>query len=168
MGKVTTRSTAAKRRKSATSERKWIHALPDKGSFTSDEVLDAWQSGVKDGENQAQRVLEKRLNENMVQAFNATKRLIEEFKKKKIAVSHASMKVDGPSKLKVMILVQDDLLRSKELYQAYQIVGNVEESVVTDDFYMDFALLSDDTVDMARLSADGYVWKFNPNFSAKK
>lgn len=104
----------------------------------------------------------------MVQAFNATKQLIDEFKKRKIIVSAASMKVDGPSKLKVMILVPDTFLRSKGVYDAYKIISSVENSVVTDNYYMDFALLAEGKVDHARLSSEGYVWKFNPNFSSKK
>lgn len=168
MSKVSAKSTSVKRHAATAPNRKWIHTTPDKGSFTSDEVLDAWQSGVKDGESQAQRVLEKRLSENMVQAFNATKQLIDEFKKRKIIVSAASMKVDGPSKLKVMILVPDTFLRSKGVYDAYKIISSVENSVVTDNYYMDFALLAEGKVDHARLSSEGYVWKFNPNFSSKK
>ena len=111
------------------------------------------ERGIDDKKNFQSRIIA-----NIDNTVTYTKRIVDEFKKLKLSVNGAYLKLERPNSLLVLITVPLDTLINEQLLEIYSFTRNIERHSRSDDYRVAFSITHNDgELDRECLLSDGFV-----------
>lgn len=134
---------------------------PDKDKlFSSDQVVDAYMKGRKEGLRQSQKLIVDKLISNINKAGEHARKAIDFLTKNKIEYNGAYLKVDSWDDLSVMIVLPEREFLSDKMLKVYDHISVLEDTVSEDLYNLQFEICdTSGQIDEDCLNSDGYVFK---------
>lgn len=144
----------------STLDRSWEVAIPSEGTFSSDEVIDAYLKGQQDALENATRLIAKTLDEGVQQCAFISKEIISFLKNRSFSPSTAFLRINSPFSFDALIGVSEADFLSEEMFEVYEFITDLEEENNKEFFHISISVsdLGDD-FDEEAIFADRYLLK---------
>lgn len=128
--------------------------------FSSDEVIDAYFRGKKDGLKSHQQSLLDSLNNNVDSCAKHSYEVITHLKEKGFENTSAFLKILQWNTLRVIVSLKEQDFLNPDFLEIYDFVSKLEERVCSNTYTIDFSFLDySEKVNEKNLHADGYILK---------
>ena len=147
---------------SFTKEERAIAWVPTQKSdlFTSDQLIDAYMNGKKEGMEQYKKLEMSKMEENIKKSGIVAVDIINELKNNKFTPIDTYLRVNSFDRFDIMVTVpENDFLKDEFLYM-YDMISDIETKS-KNDFYMVFISFcsTNNHFDEQIVVSDGYSWK---------
>jgi len=136
----------------------WVPTSRD-DSF-SNQLIDAYMNGKRDGVQQFKSLEISKLNENINKSGTITVNIINILKEKKFSPIDAYLRVHSFERFDIMVTVPENDYLKDEFLDIYDIISDIEEKS-KDDFYNAFISIcsTNNHFDEQIVASDGYALK---------
>lgn|GEM_PF-1025991 len=139
----------------------WERTEPQKQLYTSNDVIDAYLQGQKEGLKHEKQLVYDRLAENMEKAGNHTYRVLSQMKESGITPEDAFLRIESWNVLTVLILLSENDFLNPKMLSIYQFVSQLEKEVDEEMYRLQISFCDrEDAIDMDHIYADGYMYKY--------
>ena len=136
----------------------WI--LTSKEDSLSNQLIDAYLNGKKDGIEQHQKLILKKLEENIEKSGSISLRLMKTLKENRFNPIDAFLRVNSWDRFDIMITVSEDEYMNEEFLEMFDVVSNIEKSSREELYGVFISFCSiNKFFDEQNVSSDGYLLK---------
>jgi len=134
--------------------------IPTKDDAISNQLIEAYQTGLKDGVEQQQKLVFSKLKENIDKSGSLTLSLIDTIKKYGFTPLDAYLRVESFDRFEIMITVPETDALKDEFLEMYDVISKIEIENRNDlyDVFISFCS-TNDHFDENIVSSDGYSLK---------
>ena len=136
----------------------WIPT--SKEDSLSNQLIDAYLNGKKDGVEQHQKLILNKLDENIEKSGSISLSLIKTLKENKFNPIDAFLRVRSWDRFDIMITVSEDDYMKEEFLEMFDVVSNIENSSKDELYGVFISFCSiNNFFDEQNVSSDGYLLK---------
>lgn len=134
-------------------------------SYTSNQIIDAYEQGKKEGMSFQEKIFREKFEENASLAIKGSEELYQLFLKLDI-IPDARLRVNNIASFDFAFLIDEESFNSDEIDSTYEQAHHIRERLKTDTFSIYFYLFpKTKTFDLNRLISDGFTHRYAPNES---
>jgi len=134
----------------------------DKEFYTSNDVIEAYVIGKREGLNSERRALLDRLNDNLLVAGNATNEIFEFISSKDMKFDDAYLKIEAWDTLSIIVLVKEADYVKGEFDSVYETVSAIEDKFNKEYTNLFFSFIADSgNLDIEHLQSDGFIFIYS-------
>lgn len=140
---------------------RWEHDKPSDGHFTSDDVLNAYLTGKKDGLESEKRLQLDKLRQNLQKTGNVTGSLLTYFSELNFNPIDTYLRVNNWNDFNLLILLPESEFLSKEMLGAYNHISDIEEGQCDEFFHLNVSVCDvDGKPNLKMIKSDNYLFRF--------
>jgi hypothetical protein len=126
--------------------------------FTSDDVINAYLIGKKEGYYYSNKILFEKFSDNMQKITKITGELLALLTETKLIIKDIFLKIVNPIEFELMLVVDKSSFSQSELiFDAYKLFGDYRLKNNTDTFHISISILQDSNeIDFKHIVCDGF------------
>ena len=134
----------------------------DREFYTSNDVIEAYIIGKREGLNSERRALLDRLNDNLLVAGNATHEIFEFISSRKMNFDDAYLKIEAWDTLSIIVLVKEEDYIKEDFNSVYEVVSTIEDKFNKEYTNLFFSFIADSgNLDIEHLQSDGFIFVYS-------
>ena len=139
---------------------KIISWVPTKEDSFSNQLIDAYLNGKKDGMEQYKKLEISKMEENIKKTGIVASYILNTFKNNKFAPIDAYLRVNSFDRFDIMVTVPEDDCLKENFLDMYDVISDIETKS-KEEFYMVFISICsiNNYFDEQIVISDGYSWK---------
>ncbi len=131
-----------------------------KDSFTSNEVMDAYFKGKKDGLEFSQKVLLKQFSANIDSSLKYTAQVVDKLTDLSFKPINAYLRLKSVQHFDVLLTLPEEDILNEDILHIYSFLGKFEKKVHDEMFAINYTLSShNESFNEQLLALDGFVLK---------
>lgn len=130
--------------------------------YSDDQLIDAYQKGLKKGKNEADRIVIRKLQQNLDKAIDEAEKMVTLLKEEyDILIKAMHLKIEDITSFTALIAVAEETYLSANMDKVYNMIGDYELKLEEDDFRMVFNFMgADKPLNKNALLSDGYNLRY--------
>jgi hypothetical protein len=133
----------------------------EKEFFTSDDVVEAYLAGKREGLNSERRALLDKLNANINEAGKATSNIFKYIQSKSITPKDVYLKIEAWDTLSIIVLVEESDYLKGDFNEVYENVCLIEDTFNKEYTHLFFSFIADSgKLNIEHLQSDGYIFVY--------
>lgn len=143
-----------------TEQQDWSLTSPTENFYSSDDMIDAYFKGKRDGVEEGRRLILDKLSSNIEKSGKNINKIFQYFKSNKINPIYGFLKVNSWEDFKILIVVGEEDYLSDNILNMYEYISEFENNI-KDEFYNVSISIIDNSeyFDQDCVSSDGYIFK---------
>jgi hypothetical protein len=140
----------------------WIESpeVKSKDFFNSNELINAYFKGVKDGREKEKLLQLEKFTQNINKTGIDTLKVIANLKENSITPIDAYLKYNSIYQFQILILLNEKDIENEKILDVYDYILEYQNNVATDLYDINFSLVSQsEHFNFSALTSDGYVLK---------
>jgi len=140
----------------------WVKSSPSKKYFTSDQVIDAYQTGKKEGLDLTDKLIKDKLSTNIELSGKYTFEIIDKMKEQGLNPTNAYLRINSWSDFDILILLPEEELLNDSIYSFYSFLAEFQEAKSNElfEFVVSF-LAKKDGLNEGKLYSDGFYFSLD-------
>ena len=125
--------------------------------YSVDQVIAAYLTGLKTGEEKADRAIQKQYSENLTNIGKDTQKIIDKLHEKGFSPISAILKIVTIGEFEVLVILPEEELLREKISEVYSAIGTLIERQSSDAYTFDIVLAgSNDSFNRKKVSSDGF------------